>query len=35
MKAAFGAFSGCKNEFSVVVRTRLKNAGKFKENLRI
>ena len=34
MEAAFGACAGCKNEFCTVIRTKLKNAGKFKEKFK-
>jgi len=34
MEAAFGACAGCKNKFCTVIRTRLKNAGKFKEKFK-
>jgi hypothetical protein len=31
MEAAFGVCAGCKNEFCIVIRAGLKNAGNFKE----
>lgn len=33
MEAALGTCAGCKNEFCTVIRTGLKNAGKFNEKI--